>query len=1212
MSSSNYTNHSGAVTEKKSSIVKFSTTSVTSKKSSLSRRSSRHLLPPSAAPSFTTSNNTKQSQQCSCAVGPYDRNIYTLLYINPETEQRFFDYLFVGSPFLGGKLAFFSMTFTLLILYIPYHYVHADHTSEWLHGEDIFPLFMALYGLVGLILSFVPSFDRYRESFCFVGILLHIPCFDWYEWRHKVPERSMFGYVMAYNFCAALVSGVRYARLALVIPVGHIASFMAVTFVREEPLRYWTEEYTWMEALWWPVVVLPVALQYYLERYTRQAFEIIDRSERELSGMQQRLDSLKTTVVSFFPRTVTSEIVKLADEHVLGSPSSARRKNSSNEITFSHHPTGAVKFDFPESVIIVTDIAGFTGWTARTDNNFVVELLADMFSTMDTLAQRNHVEKVTTVGDSFVGMVFGGKSSPIPAPLRCMHACLFGLDIHTMLGFSASLGLRHRVGIHFGDVVGGFVGLSPPRFDVFGEAVDHAKSLESLCVVGKVHASKDVIEEIVSEPACGVPLDGIDTPEGVVFTTWAGGFLGRQATTGTVAVDGDDDNEALLSSDEREKVLRSILALGETAEEINKVDDAATAGKGAETSSVTAPHDTQELYRMHIAFLHFFNEEIERVYKASVRLRDGESQLLMIMALLGALTLVIHFMSACMDTTGDHIYFVVTVAGLVLFFSFQAFSDHSSDDHPKQLGLISFLAFLAPVISSTFLSTPCENYGSSEHVRATRLSNVIMAHSTVGMFVCQFVNDLPISHKITAMISVQVFIVLQVPLREWVIGDDVYKYDIMVASGPAAFSAISYLSEWSLRKAFVAQQIIWEALQSTGRHAKETRRVLDVMLPAFVSEKLIKKLEAAASNNNNNNNSTIVQPQSSDLLSKNKRNSMPTDALTIVEVITTTSVSSRSTAQKRLFDDAVSETPNLITSTEKRNGKNNERNATKLYCDGVSSTSTGSSTRSQSYLAQQQQQQVQQPPETTCISKTAFSVSPSSSDVDEAKKENNNKNERGLIWQYPSVCAMFLCFQTRHHHNHNPSSAPDTTNFDFVKSMMESIERCLSRDKVLKVKTVGTTMFCVCGVEQNGLDGESAVARAVTATANVVREVLSRDDLTQSIGYTWSVGLHCGPCFGAVLGVRGLTFDVFGDTINTASRMMTTAERNSVQLSSKVVEWLGGAAHTTSTDGAPATTSLPPHTSLEALDPISVKGKGTMNVYRMEVEAVKNDSVVRF
>jgi len=55
---------------------------------------------------------------------------------------------------------------------------------------------------------------------------------------------------------------------------------------------------------------------------------------------------------------------------------------------------------------------------------------------------------------------------------------------------------------------------------------------------------------------------------------------------------------------------------------------------------------------------------------------------------------------------------------------------------------------------------------------------------------------------------------------------------------------------------------------------------------------------------------------------------------------------------------------------------------------------------------------------------------------------------------------------------------------------------------------------------------------------------------------TWRAGLHCGEVVAAVLGTLRLSFDIFGDAMNTASRIMTHAAPGTIECSVAFVELL--------------------------------------------------------
>eukprot|EP01012_Entosiphon_sulcatum_P066145 TRINITY_DN9523_c0_g1_i1.p1 TRINITY_DN9523_c0_g1~~TRINITY_DN9523_c0_g1_i1.p1 ORF type:complete len:338 (-),score=41.66 TRINITY_DN9523_c0_g1_i1:13-1026(-) len=62
-----------------------------------------------------------------------------------------------------------------------------------------------------------------------------------------------------------------------------------------------------------------------------------------------------------------------------------------------------------------------------------------------------------------------------------------------------------------------------------------------------------------------------------------------------------------------------------------------------------------------------------------------------------------------------------------------------------------------------------------------------------------------------------------------------------------------------------------------------------------------------------------------------------------------------------------------------------------------------------------------------------------------------------------------------------------------------------------------------------------------------------------SVSLTCQVGIHCGPVVGAIIGAeRKAAYDVFGDTVNTASRLMSTAPKNTIRVSSAVHRRVAG------------------------------------------------------
>ena len=144
---------------------------------------------------------------------------------------------------------------------------------------------------------------------------------------------------------------------------------------------------------------------------------------------------------------------------------------------------------YPETTVLFADIAGFTAWAQRNDPARVVALLDDLFSRFDALAAARGVEKIKTIGDSYMAV------SGAPEP-RVDHATASLALAADMLLTVASwrdandeeLGIR--IGLASGSVVGGVIGERRILFDLWGDTVNLASRMESAGVAGQIQVSE--------------------------------------------------------------------------------------------------------------------------------------------------------------------------------------------------------------------------------------------------------------------------------------------------------------------------------------------------------------------------------------------------------------------------------------------------------------------------------------------------------------------------------------------------------------------------------------------------------------------------------------------------------------------------------------------------------------------------------------------------
>ena len=142
---------------------------------------------------------------------------------------------------------------------------------------------------------------------------------------------------------------------------------------------------------------------------------------------------------------------------------------------------------FDEVTVLFGDLVDFTRLAGRLSPRELVELLNELYSEFDVLAERHGLEKIKTVGDAY--MVVGG----VPLP-RSDHAQAVAQMALEMLAVVSRLrrqwpDLQISIGIHSGPVVGGVIGTHKLSYDVWGDTVNIASRLQQEGVPGSIHVS---------------------------------------------------------------------------------------------------------------------------------------------------------------------------------------------------------------------------------------------------------------------------------------------------------------------------------------------------------------------------------------------------------------------------------------------------------------------------------------------------------------------------------------------------------------------------------------------------------------------------------------------------------------------------------------------------------------------------------------------------
>jgi urea transport system substrate-binding protein len=115
-------------------------------------------------------------------------------------------------------------------------------------------------------------------------------------------------------------------------------------------------------------------------------------------------------------------------------------------------------------------------------------LLNDLFSGFDKLAETYQLEKIKTIGDSY--MVVGGIPTPEPDHAgRCAEMALDMLEVLKEFNHRNSINLDLRVGLNSGPVVAGIIGTKKFSYDLWGDTVNVASRMESQGQPGMIQVS---------------------------------------------------------------------------------------------------------------------------------------------------------------------------------------------------------------------------------------------------------------------------------------------------------------------------------------------------------------------------------------------------------------------------------------------------------------------------------------------------------------------------------------------------------------------------------------------------------------------------------------------------------------------------------------------------------------------------------------------------
>ncbi len=147
--------------------------------------------------------------------------------------------------------------------------------------------------------------------------------------------------------------------------------------------------------------------------------------------------------------------------------------------------------------------------------------------------------------------------------------------------------------------------------------------------------------------------------------------------------------------------------------------------------------------------------------------------------------------------------------------------------------------------------------------------------------------------------------------------------------------------------------------------------------------------------------------------------------------------------------------------------------------------------------------------------------------------------------RFESVSVLFTDFKgfTSFSEKLSPESLVQSVDFYFSK-----FDEIMEKHGLEKIKTIGDAYMCAGGLPFPSEDHAERMVRAAREIVAFVKESKEEGDPEQT-PFDIRVGINTGPVVAGVVGTKKFSYDIWGDTVNVASRMESNSEPGQINIS---------------------------------------------------------------
>jgi adenylate cyclase len=170
-------------------------------------------------------------------------------------------------------------------------------------------------------------------------------------------------------------------------------------------------------------------------------------------------------------------------------------------------------------------------------------------------------------------------------------------------------------------------------------------------------------------------------------------------------------------------------------------------------------------------------------------------------------------------------------------------------------------------------------------------------------------------------------------------------------------------------------------------------------------------------------------------------------------------------------------------------------------------------------------------------------------------------------------------------------SAADLVNE--INTCFEAFDGIMGKYTIEKIKTIGDAYMAAGGLP---VPSDNSIKNTILAALEMQEFIEKRKaemDIAGKPAFQMRVGIHTGPVVAGIVGVKKFQYDIWGDTVNTASRIESNGEVGKVNISQATYDLLKN----------------DPKFAFESRGKIEAKGKGEIEMYFVSRTKMKNETV---